>query len=374
MGRLGPDRLPGVDLLPGPPDRDWGWPAYRFEIPAAWPSGVYVAMLVGTDAAGREHRPDPTTADGTSAKALFVVRSPAPGRDASILLKLAWATYHAYNATGYGSLYAEAAWTDQEGRPGFTVTTRRPGGGTGGEVMYGDSPDHYDPITRRQTFAHWEAPFIQWLEANGYRADYATDWDLQVDPDLLRPYALMLSVGHDEYWSEEMRGRVEAFVRRGGHVAFLSGNICGYRIRFVDGDTAFTCAKVRPSGRGRTRPRRWASTPPTGAASSSTRPRPTGPASSAGTPTWTGSRGTSSTGSRWEWRRSWARSRPWAGGCWRSPDARPASTSTPRRCRSPPTRTTTGRWRGPRRGRRMAPSSRPSCLRRWTGPAPSPSP
>src|SRR5262249_20071057 len=182
MGRAGPARCRGVDLPSGPPDRDWGWPGYRFEIPSTWPSGVYVAMLVEIDADGREHRPDTTTADGTSAKALFVVRSPAPGRDASILLKLDWATYHAYNATGYGSLYAEAVWTDKEGRPGFTVTTRRPGGGTGGEVMYGDSPDHYDPTTRRQTFAHWEAPFVQWLEANGYRADYATDWDLQVDP------------------------------------------------------------------------------------------------------------------------------------------------------------------------------------------------
>ena len=251
MGRLGPDRLPGADLPPGPPDRDWGWPAYRFEIPAAWPSGVYVAMLVEIDATGREHRPDPTTADGTSAKALFVVRSPAPGREASVLLKLAWATYHAYNATGYGSLYAEAVWTDKDGRPGFTVTTRRPGGGTGGEVMYGDSPDFYDPATRRQTFTHWEGPFVQWLEANGYRVDYATDWDLQVDPDLLAPYVLMLSVGHDEYWSEEMRARVETFARRGGHVAFFSGNICGYRIRFGDGDTGFTCAKVGPSGRDR---------------------------------------------------------------------------------------------------------------------------
>src|SRR5262249_37584855 len=108
MGRVGPNRCPGVDLPSGPPDRDWGWPGYRFEIPSTWPSGVYIAMLVEIDADGREHRPDTATADGTSAKALFIVRSPAPGRDASILLKLAWATYHAYNATGYGRLSAAA--------------------------------------------------------------------------------------------------------------------------------------------------------------------------------------------------------------------------------------------------------------------------
>jgi hypothetical protein len=208
-------------------------------------------MLIGVDGAGRAHVPDVTTADGVDAKALFVVRSPAPGGTSSILFKLAWATYHAYNGTGYGSLYAEAVWTGGDGAPGFTVTTRRPGGGTGGVVMYGDSPDYYDPSSRRQTFAHWEAPFVRWLEASGYRVDYATDWDLQADPGLLAPYALMLSVGHDEYWSDEMRARIEAFIRHGGNVAFFSGNICGYRIHFTDGSSAFTCAKVRPSGKDR---------------------------------------------------------------------------------------------------------------------------
>lgn len=251
MGRLGPERLAGHAILPGPPDRDWGWPAYALPIPASWPSGVYIAMLIGIDAEGRAHAPDVTTPDGTEAKALFVVRSPAPGESTTILFKLAWATYHAYNGTGYGSLYTEAVWTGGDGAPGFTVTTRRPGGGTGGVVMYGDSPDYYDPGSRRQTFTHWEAPFVAWLEANGYHVDYATDWDLQVDPELLTPYALMLSVGHDEYWSDEMRARIEAFIGGGGNVAFFSGNICGYRIHFTDGDSAFTCAKVRPSGKDR---------------------------------------------------------------------------------------------------------------------------
>ena len=91
---------PGTPSRPGPPDRDWGWPAYALPIPAGWPSGVYIAMLVEIDAAGRAHAPDVTTPDGTEAKALFVVRSPAPGEATSILFKLAWATYHAYNGTG----------------------------------------------------------------------------------------------------------------------------------------------------------------------------------------------------------------------------------------------------------------------------------
>ena len=38
--------LPGSDLPEGPPDLDWGWTGYQWAIPANWPSGVYVVMLV----------------------------------------------------------------------------------------------------------------------------------------------------------------------------------------------------------------------------------------------------------------------------------------------------------------------------------------
>ena len=111
-------------------------------------------------------------------------------------------------------------------------------------MMLGDSPDAHEPAVRRQTFAKWDVPLIAWLDAEGRRVDYCTDWDLHRDPGVLRPYRLLLSVGHDEYWSEAMRARMAAFVAAGGNLAFLSGNIAGYRIHFTDGDTALTCAKL----------------------------------------------------------------------------------------------------------------------------------
>jgi hypothetical protein len=206
-------------------------------------------MLVEIDADGAERAPDRTTADGGEAKALFVVRSACPGARARILYKLSTYTFHAYNGTGYGSLYAEALWSRRQPRPGFKVTTRRPGGGTGGEVEPGDPIDAHLPASRRQTFAHWDAPFVAWLEGEGYSFDYCTDHDLHREPDLLAPYSLLLSVGHDEYWSEAMRDHVDAFVAGGGNVACFSGNIAGWRIHVVDDDTAIVCAKVRPSGR-----------------------------------------------------------------------------------------------------------------------------
>ena len=46
-----------------------------------------------------------------------------------------------------------------------------------------------------------------------------------------------------------MRAALDAHVDRGGNIAFLSGNISGYRIHFTDDDTAITCAKIGPSGK-----------------------------------------------------------------------------------------------------------------------------
>lgn len=239
--------MPGCNYPPGPTDQDWAWPGYEFRVPEHWESGAYVAVFIEVDGEGGERVPDLTTPDGVDAKALFVVRSTRPGRDAGILYKVSWATFHAYNATGYGSVYGEAVWASDYPYPGFKVTTRRPGGGTGGVVMMGDSPDYYDGSSRRQTFSHWDPPLIAWLEENHYRVDYCTDLDLHQERDLLRPYRLLLSVGHDEYWSPEMRSAIDLFVGEGGNVAYFSGNIDGWRIHFQDGDTAFTCAKVGPS-------------------------------------------------------------------------------------------------------------------------------
>jgi hypothetical protein len=140
-------------------------------------------------------------------------------------------------------------WSREQPNPGFKVTWRRPGCGTGGDVMPGDSEDYYDTSSRRQTFEHWDAPLVRWLEQEAQATHYCTDWDLHRDPELLRPYSLLLSVGHDEYWSDAMRAALDAHVDRGGNIAFFSGNISGYRIHFADDDTAIICAKIGPPSR-----------------------------------------------------------------------------------------------------------------------------
>ncbi|APR76146.1 Hypothetical protein A7982_01493 [Minicystis rosea] len=250
--------IPGERFPALAPYDDWSkvWRGHAVRIPADWPSGAYVAMFVEGDGHGhvraiqRLDRRDP---DGRCGKALFVVRSAVPA--SPILYKIPLFTYAAYNAEGdpRGSLYT---W------PARKVTLHRPGNGTGGTPWDADVVDAYDLDSPRQTFAHWDAKFIRWLEENGYSADYATDLDIHQNPgDFLSRYRLLLSVGHDEYWSDAMRDHVEAFIARGGNVAFFSGNVSYWRATLSDEDTALEVDKrVHPGDDGsrdrfsRTRP------------------------------------------------------------------------------------------------------------------------
>ncbi len=224
----------GQDAPPRGAADDWDWPAYELVVPYTWPSGVYVAHL-------QEQRAEPFHASFDQPSVLFVVRGDG---SADLLYKIPLATYHAYNRTGGGCFYVDPP--RSQSPPGSKVSLRRPGGGIGGDV-YG-AVDHYDPRSPRQTFAHWDAPFIRWLTRNGYTAEFCTDVDIHRDPLLCSRHRLLLSVGHDEYWSEAMRDAVEAFLTQGGNVAFFGANVCWWRIHVVDDDAAIVCHQGGPRG------------------------------------------------------------------------------------------------------------------------------
>jgi hypothetical protein len=229
--------LPGCDAPAGRADTDWQWPDYEFAVDRDWPTGVYVAQLLVDD-----HMPsDIPDLAATHAAALFVVRGE---RRASILYKLPLATYHAYNCTGGGCFYFQPSRSLDP--PGSRVTLHRPGGGIGGETH--GAIDHYDATSARQTFAHWDAPFIRWLECAGHAPDYCTDFDLHDDPELCNGHRLLLNIGHDEYWSERMRDAVEQFIGNGGNVAFFGANVCWWRVHVVDAGTAIVCHQGGPRG------------------------------------------------------------------------------------------------------------------------------
>jgi hypothetical protein len=124
------------------------------------------------------------------------------------------------------------------------VSVLRPGGGSGGTPFDVFNPDPLDGRTPRQTFAHWDALAVAWLERNGYDVDFCTDLDLHGDAaaELLAPCRLLLSFGHDEYYSGRMRAALERFVARGGNVAFFGGNTCWWRVGF---DEPFAFRRLR---------------------------------------------------------------------------------------------------------------------------------
>ncbi len=92
-------------------------------------------------------------------------------------------------------------------------------------------------------FENWEGPFIRWAESNGYTLDYAANSDLEFHSEILKHYKLVLSVGHDEYWSSPMRDNLEKFISDGGNVAFFSGNTCCWQVRSEENGSALTCWK-----------------------------------------------------------------------------------------------------------------------------------
>lgn len=255
--------LPGVDAPAHLPFHDWGvagkglhgeplapWRGYPLAIPQDAPSGVYVAVLVEGDGSGGDaSEPDRATPDGRSAKALFVVRAPA-GREAPLLYKLPLLTYHAYtlyDGTAYDPATQRGHWclynmprsTEVPVPVPATVGLHRPGGGTGATPYDVSNADPFDP-TPRQTFVHWDARLVSWMERAGYAVDYCTDVDLHRDgPALLAPYRLLGSAGHDEYWSDAMRDAVEGYVAGGGNAAFFGGNTCWWRVVFAPDGNAF---------------------------------------------------------------------------------------------------------------------------------------
>ena len=213
------ENLPGQEhLVPeNASSHGCGWPvAYRFKIPTDWKSGYYSVSLRVEDRGGAFIQRNRRTAVGDL---FFVVRAPQPGATSKILLQLCTNTYNAYTNWGGHSLYAFHARNKLQGH---RVSFERP---------------------LSSQFSNWELPFVAWAEANGYALEYAVNSDLEFRSEILPAYKLVLSVGHDEYWSAPMRDNLEAYIAKGGNVAFFSGNTCCWQVRSEEKGRALTCWK-----------------------------------------------------------------------------------------------------------------------------------
>ena len=193
------------------------WPE-SFSVPIAktWKTGYYEMLLHAEDGGGKYTERGRRTAESTL---FFVVKAAAPGKTSKVLIELCTNTYAAYNNWGGFSLYAFHGKGKNQGN---RVSFERPCQGQ---------------------YARWELPFVQWAESHNIALEFATNADLEHQPELLEHYKLVLSVGHDEYWSTPMRDNLEAWIGRGGNVAFFTGNTCCWQVRTEDEGHALTCWK-----------------------------------------------------------------------------------------------------------------------------------
>ena len=222
-------------------------PTIELEVPPAWTSGFYHVSLTAVGAP-----PERAHAD-----ACFVVRSAAPA--APVLLVLATNTYQAYNSWGGRSLYTGGAQVSLRRPLGRGLIDRRPTERDDRKARprrFREEPDPQGSIYERYRNEHgypafigstgwytYERRFVEWAEGAGFRLDYAISTDLADDPRATDGYALVLGVGHDEYWSAAQRDAVEAHVAAGGAYASLSGNTMFWQVRITDDGAAMVCHK-----------------------------------------------------------------------------------------------------------------------------------
>jgi hypothetical protein len=223
--------VPG-EFFPTPDDASshgCGWPAV-LEIPVGpdWRSGYYAVTV---------------TAGDQRADAFVVVRSAPDPEPAPILMVLSTTTWSAYNDWGGPSLYTGGTRVSFERpmAPGFLVKPephrRKSQPRPDREALWffeWAEPLGLSVWSGGAGWWNWERPMLRWAEANGFRIDVAVSQDLEAHPDLLEGRRMLLSVGHDEYWSRGMREAVEAFTATGGNAAFFSGNTCYWQVRFED--------------------------------------------------------------------------------------------------------------------------------------------
>jgi hypothetical protein len=200
---------------------NWGVSA-SWTAPSTSVSGVYIAKLIRDDNGGASQIP-------------FVVRDDAASSD--MLVRTSDSTWQAYNKYGGNSLYSCTSPCppgNPEGYKGaFSVSYNRPFDGT---------------ITQdngRSYLFYAEYQMIRFLERNGYDASYTSQGDVAANAGLLLNHKVIISSGHDEYWSGQERANVEAARDAGVSLAFFSGNEVYWKTRWQSSSADGTTTQYR---------------------------------------------------------------------------------------------------------------------------------
>jgi N,N-dimethylformamidase len=86
-------------------------------------------------------------------------------------------------------------------------------------------PSYHLPVARSAHQLSADLHVIDWLEEKGFDHDLITDHDLHDDGvDLLRPYRVIVTGTHPEYWSAAMLDALEEYLADGGRLFYTGGN------------------------------------------------------------------------------------------------------------------------------------------------------
>lgn len=171
---------------------NWG-AGYNVNIPSDWKSGIYELSFN----------------NGRGDYSEFVaIKSSQPGTHSKVLVLDSLPTKIAYSPIGGKSMYG---FNSTNGQASATVSMERPTG-------------------RGQWTEHRE--FVTWLDQQGIIYEAASMMDLHRDPSLLSQYNLVILIGHNEYWSKEMRDNWDNYLAAGGNGAIFSGNTMWWQVRF----------------------------------------------------------------------------------------------------------------------------------------------
>jgi hypothetical protein len=234
-----------------------GWKATAsIRIGSDWPSGAYRVTLT---AEGRDGHP-------IRCHHIFIVR-PLPGKHKGRILQVAaTGTWTAYNTWG-GSNHYEGITGPNRNQFAHTVSTQRPWC-RGFVVLPQGAPRipleiSMPPLTvpryphmewayatghskkyASSGWASYDSHFFRWAEHQGFAVDLASQHELHFEPELIQDYDCAVFVGHDEYWTWEMRDAVDAFIDNGGRAARFAGNFM-WQTRLEDEGRRQVCYKYR---------------------------------------------------------------------------------------------------------------------------------
>jgi hypothetical protein len=208
-GRRQEDPLMTVERL-----RECKWEsATTFTIPTDWTSGVYLGKLSIDEPFGKQ------------SYVIFVVKE---HRKSEILCQASDLTWQAYNKWPFrDSLYDDGSTAVWYVGPNVRVSFDRP---------YAKYPQLFDaPLSAGSgEYLLWEHPLTYWLEQQGYDVTYCSNLDLHFDPQILDQAKVLISVGHDEYWTREMVDAAISARDNGLSIAFLCGNSVGGEVKLYE--------------------------------------------------------------------------------------------------------------------------------------------